>query len=126
MIYMNAIVNAKRGGALVQANNGPIGIADRFNGMSSILDAEQGNVDDVNHPFYNSGAATQTLQLVEDDPASSRKDLDGRTYTLEDLDDLVDRVTGAKIDFLMMNAREIRTLRTLLRNTGGGYLCSPL
>jgi hypothetical protein len=120
-IYMNAIVNARRSaGALVQANNGPIGIADRFNGMGSILDAEQGNVDDVNHPFYNSGNPTQTLDLIEDDPASARNGLEGRVFTLEDLDDLIDRVTGAKPDFLMMNAREIRTLRTLLRNTGGG------
>lgn len=119
-IYMNAIVNAHRNGALTQANNGPIGIADRFNGMASILDAESGNVDDVNHPFYNAGAATQTLTLVEDDPASARNGKEGRVYTLEDLDDLIDRVTGAKPDFLMMNAREIRTLRVLLRNTGGG------
>jgi hypothetical protein len=119
-IYMNAIINARRGGSLVQANNGPIGIADRFNGMSSILDAEQGNVDDVNHPFYNGGAATQSLELVEDDASSSRSGLPGRVFTLEDLDDLVDRVTGSKPEFLMMNAREIRTLRTLLRNTGGG------
>lgn len=120
-IYMNAIINARRGGAsLTQANNGPIGIADRFNGMASILDAESGNVDDVNHPFYNGGSATQTLELIEDDPASARNGKEGRVFTLEDLDDLVDRVTGAKPDFLMMNAREIRTLRTLLRNTGGG------
>lgn len=119
-IYMNAIINARRGGSLTQANNGPIGIADRFNGMASILDAEQGNVDDVNHPFYNGGAATQSLELVEDDQASPRLGLDGRVFTLEDLDDLIDRCTGAKPDFLMMNARELRTLRTLLRNTGGG------
>ena len=119
-IYMNAIVNARRSATLSQANNGPIGIADRFNGMASILDAESGNVDDVNHPFYNSGAATQSLTLVEDDPASARDGKEGRVYTLEDLDDLIDRVTGAKPDFLMMNARELRTLRVLLRNTGGG------
>jgi hypothetical protein len=120
-IYMNAVVNARRNaGALTQANNGPIGLADRFNGMASILDAEQGNVSDVNHPFYNAGLPTQTLDLVEDDPASARSGLEGRVFTLEDLDDLIDRVTGAKPDFLMMNAREIRTLRTLLRNTGGG------
>lgn len=120
-IYMNAIINAHRNsGPLVQANNGPIGLADRFNGMASILDAESGNVDDVNHPFYNSGNPTQTLDLMEDDPASARNGLEGRVFTLEDLDDLIDRVTGAKPDFLMMNAREIRTLRTLLRNTGGG------
>ena len=118
--YMNAIINARRSASLTQANNGPIGIADRFNGMASILDAEQGNADDVNHPFYNAGSATQTLMLLEDDPASSRNGLEGRVPTLEDLDDLIDRVTGAKPDFLMMNAREIRTLRTLLRNTGGG------
>lgn len=118
---MNAIVNAvNSSGALVQANNGPIGISNRFNGMASILNAEQGNAADVNHPFYNSGNPTQTLDLVEDDPASARNGLEGRVFTLEDLDDLIDRVTGAKPDFLMMNAREIRTLRTLLRNTGGG------
>ena len=119
-IYMNAIVNARRSGALTQANNGPIGISDRFNGMASILDAESGNVDDVNHPFYNAGSPTQSLSLIEDDPASARVNRPGRVYTLEDLDDLIDRVTGAKPDFMMMNAREIRTLRTLLRNTGGG------
>lgn len=119
-IYMNAIINARRSASLVQANNGPIGIADRFNGMASILDAEQGNANDVNHPFYNAGASTQTLPLVEDDASSARVGRAGRVYTLEDLDDLIDRVTGAKPDFLMMNSREIRTLRTLLRNTGGG------
>lgn len=120
-IYMNAIINGRRGTAsLTQSNNGPIGIADRFNGMKNILEAESGNVDDVNHPFYNGGASTQTLSLVEDDPASSRNGLSGRVYTLEDLDDLLDRVTAHKPDFLMMHAREQRTLRTLLRNTGGG------
>jgi hypothetical protein len=120
-IYMNAVVNAARfSGPLSTSNNGPIGIADRFNGMKSILDAESGNVDDVNHPFYNGGSPTQTEALVEDDPASARNGLPGRVFTLEDLDALIDRVTGAKPDFLMMNSREIRTLRTLLRNTGGG------
>jgi hypothetical protein len=119
-IYMNAIINARRGSSLVQANNGPIGIADRFNGMSSILDAEQGNAADVNHPFYNAGASTQSLHLFEDDPSSARLSKAGRVFTLEDLDDLVDRITAGKPDFLMMNSREIRTLRVLLRNTGGG------
>jgi hypothetical protein len=120
-IYMNAVVNAKRlSGPLTQANNGPIGIADRFNGMKNILDAESGNVDDVNHPFYNGGQPTQTEALVEDDPSSARQGLAGRVYTLEDLDAMIDRVTGAKPDFIMMNSRELRTLRTLLRNTGGG------
>ena len=118
--YMNAIVNSRRISALGTSNNGPIGIADRFNGMASILDAESGNASDVNHPFYNAGAPTQTLGLVEDDPSSARNGLPGRVFTLEDLDDLIDRVTAAKPDFLMMNAREIRTLRVLLRNTGGG------
>jgi len=119
-IYMNAIVNARRNASLIQSNNGPIGLADRFNGMASILDAEQGNVDDVNHPFFNSGAPTQTKELVEEDPSSPRLGLPGSVFTLEDLDDVIDRITGNKPDFLMMNAREIRTLRTLLRNTGGG------
>ena len=116
---MNAIVNAKRTGSLISSNNGPIGLADRFHGMASILDAESGNVSDVNHPFYNAGAATQTEQLVEDDPSSARLGRDGRVFTLEDLDALIDRVTAARPDFLMMHPRDIRTLRVLLRNTGG-------
>ena len=119
-IYMNGIVNANRTASLATSNNGPVGLADRFKGMASILDAEQGNADDVNHPFYNAGASTQSLVLVEDDPASARVGMEGRVYTLEDLDDLIDRITAASPDFLMMNNREIRTLRVLLRNTGGG------
>jgi len=119
-IYMNAIINANRGGSLSTANNGPVGLADRFKGMGSILDAEAGNPEDVNHPFYNAGSSTQTLQLVEDDPASARNGREGRVMTLEDLDDLIDRVTAATPDFIMANPREIRTLRVLLRNTGGG------
>jgi len=120
-IYMNAIINGRKSsGALTQSNNGPIGIASRFDGMQAILDAESGNIDDVNHPFYNAGAGTQSLTLVEDDPASARNGLEGRVYTLEDLDDLLDRCTAAKPDFIMMHARDIRTLRVLLRNTGGG------
>lgn len=120
-IYMNAIINARNvSGPLAQSNNGPVGIANRFNGMASILDAEQGNAQDVNHPFYNNGMPTQTLPLVEDDPSSARSGLPGRVFTLEDLDDVIDRVTAAKPDFMMMNSREIRTLRVLLRNTGGG------
>lgn len=119
-IYMNAVVNANRSASLTQTNNGPLGLADRFKGMASILDAEQGNADDVNHPFYNGGLSTQTLTLTEDDPASARNGREGRVFTLEDLDDLIDRITAATPDFLMMNNREIRTLRVLLRNTGGG------
>lgn len=119
-IYMNSVVNAKRLASLASSNNGPVGLADRFSGMAAILDAEQGNASDVNHPFYNNGASTQTLQLVEDDPASPRSGKDGRVMTLEDLDDLIDRVTAGKPDFLMMHSRDIRTLRVLLRNTGGG------
>lgn len=111
---MSAIVNLSRDTALTQSNNGPIGLSSRFNGMKSILDAESGNVDDVNHPFYNSGAATQTLALVEDD-GGARDGLPGRVFTLEDLDDLIDRVTAAEPEFLMMHARDVRTLRTLLR-----------
>jgi hypothetical protein len=119
-LYMNSIVNAQSTGALVQSNNGPIGILDRFHGMASILDAEQGNTDDVNHPFYNNGSPTQTLQLVEDDPSSARLARQGRVMTLEDMDDLIDRVTAARPDFIMMHSRDIRILRVLLRNTGGG------
>lgn len=120
-IYMNAIINARNVfGPLTTSNNGPVGIANRFDGMSAILDAEQGNTQDVNHPFYNNGNPTQTLLLVEDDPSSPRVGRPGRVFTLEDLDDVIDRITAAKPDFLMMNSREIRTLRVLLRNTGGG------
>jgi len=119
-IYMNAIINARREASLAQTNNGPLGLADRFRGMASILDAESGNADDVNHPFYNAGASTQSLTLVEDDPASARDGRQGRVYTLEDLDDLIDRITAASPDFIMMHSRDIRTLRVLLRNTGGG------
>jgi len=123
---MNAIVNAKRGGALIQSNNGPIGLADRFHGLASILDAESGNVDDVNHPFFNNGAATQTLELVEDDPSSARLGRKGRVMTLEDMDDLIDRVTAARPDYIMMHSRDIRILRVLLRNTGGGTDASQI
>ena len=124
-IYMNAIVNLKRDSALTSSNNGPVGISSRFNGMQAILDAESGNTDDVNHPFFDSGNPTQTLSLVEDD-GGARDGYPGRVYTLEDLDDLVDRITAADPDFLMMHARDIRTLRTLLRNTGGGTDASQI
>lgn len=119
-LYMNAVVNGRLGASLSTSNNGPIGIAGSFDGMQRILDAEQGNIDDVNHPFFNAGDPTQTLTLLEDDPASARNGQEGRVFTLEDLDDLIDRVTGARPEFLMMSDREMRTLRTLLRNTGGG------
>lgn len=125
-LYMNAIINAVRSGALLTSNNGPVGLADRFHGMSSILDAESGNAADVNHPFYNAGAATQTELLIEDDPSSARVGRDGRVYTLEDLDAVIDRVTSARPDFLMMSPRDMRTLRVLLRNTGGGTDASQI
>jgi len=120
--YMNAIINLRRvpGGPLTQTTHGLLGIESKFSGMKEILDGEAGNLDDVNHPFYNNGASTQTSALVEDDPASPRNGRPGRVYSLEDLDALVDRITTGKPDFLMMHSRDIRTLRTLLRNTGGG------
>lgn len=118
--YMNAIVNGRKISGLSQGVHGLVGIAESFDGMAAILDAEQGNADDVNHPFYNAGASTQTLALIEDDESSARYGKAGRVYSLEDLDDLIDRVTGAAPDFLMMNDRSLRILRTLLRNTGGG------
>lgn len=120
--YMNAIINQVRvpGGPLVQSNNGPIGIETKFDGMKQILNAESGNVDDVNHPFYNNGASTQTLDLTENDPSSPRLGRLGRVFSLEDMDALRDAVTAGQPDFFMMHSRDIRTLRTLLRNTGGG------
>lgn len=125
-LYMSSIVNARRTNSLVQSNNGPIGLMDRFHGMAAILDAESGNVDDVNHPFYNAGAATQTEQLMEDDPSSARNGRQGRVFTLEDLDAVIDRITVGRPDFIMMSPRDIRSLRVLLRNTGGGTDASML
>lgn len=120
--YMNAIINGKRvpGGALAASNNGPVGIEQEFDGMKRILDAEQGNVDDVNHPFYNAGNPTQTKELVEQDPASPRLGFKGAAFSLEDLDDLIARVTAGECHFLMMHTRDINTLKTLMRNTGHG------
>lgn len=118
--YMNAIINQVKTGALTQSNNGVIGIEEKFDGMKAILDAEQGNTDDVNHPFYNNGASTQTITLSENDPSDSRFGREGRVFSLEDLDALKDAVTAGSPDFYMMHSRDIRTLRTLLRNTGGG------
>jgi hypothetical protein len=117
--YMNAIINYRKTSALVQSNNGVIGVVNAFDGMKAILDNEAGNVDDVNHPNYNNGSPTQTKALLEDDASSSRLGLAGRVFTLEDLDDLLNRIPG-KPDFIMMNAREMNTLRTLLRNSGHG------
>ena len=123
--YMNAIINyGSNGFAFSQANSGPVG-ADSFEnpplmkGMRAILDEEQGNEDDVNHPFYANGDATQTIVLEEDDAASNRFEKEGRQFTLEDLDALLDAVTKGP-EFLLMNKRMRRILRTLLRNTGGG------
>jgi hypothetical protein len=125
--YMNAIINGRRlAGALTQSNSGPIGIGGKFDGMKLILDAEAGNVDDVNHPFFNAGASTQSLNLLEDDPSSPRLGRQGRVYTLEDLDNIVSRVTVGRPDFMMMHDREMRTLRVLLRNTGGGTDASQI
>lgn len=123
--YMNAIINyGSNGFAFSQRNNGPQGIESFENpplmkGMKAILDEESGNADDVNHPFFNNGAPTQTLELVEDDAGSARLDKPGRTYGLEDLDKLLDAVTKGP-EFLLMNKRMRRILRILLRNTGGG------
>jgi hypothetical protein len=117
--YMNAIINYRKSSSLVQSNNGVIGVVNAFDGMKAILDNESGNVDDVNHPNYNNGSPTQTKALIEDDASSARLGLAGRVFTLEDLDDLLNRIPG-KPDFIMMNAREMNTLRTLLRNSGHG------
>ena len=122
--FMNAIINYGSSPVLSQSNNGPIG-ADGFDkaplmkGMKAVLDEESGNVDDVNHPFYNNGNATQTIQLIEDDVISSRLGKPGRAFSLEDLDALLDAVTKGP-EFMLMNKKMRRVLRILLRNTGGG------
>lgn len=127
--FMNAVINyGANGAAFAQANNGPVGAvefedAPLFKGMKALLDEEQGNADDTNHPFYSNGQPTQTRELIEDDAASPRFGKPGRVYTLEDLDDLIDSVTKG-CEFLLMNKRMRRILRTLLRNTGGKHLKS--
>jgi len=123
--FMNACINyGSNGFAFTQANNGKIGAvnfdaAPMFKGMKALLDEESGNAEDVNHPNYQNGAATQTLELIEDDASSARVDRAGRVFTLEDLDTLLDVVTKGA-EFLLMNKAQRRVLRTLLRNTGGG------
>jgi hypothetical protein len=123
--FMNACINyGVNGHSFEQTNNGRLGAATfeqapMFQGMKAILDSEQGNADDVNHPFYNGGSATQTIELVEDDASSARLGAPGRVFTLEDLDKLLDAVTKGP-EFLLMNKSMRRILRTLLRNTGGG------
>lgn len=123
--FMNACINyGVNGYTFEQTNNGRLGAASFeqapiFQGMKAILDEEQGNADDVNHPFYNGGNATQTIELVEDDASSARLGSPGRVFTLEDLDKLLDAVTKGP-EFLLMNKAMRRILRTLLRNTGGG------
>ena len=123
--FMNACINyGVNGHTFEQTNNGRLGAATfesapMFQGMRAILDAEQGNAGDVNHPFYNGGNATQTIELIEDDASSAREGKPGRVFTLEDLDKLLDAVTKGP-EFLLMNKSMRRILRTLLRNTGGG------
>lgn len=123
--FMNACINyGSNGHVFTQANNGKIGAvnfdnAPMFKGMKALLDEEVGNADDVNHPNYQNGGATQTIELIEDDASSPRFDRPGRVFTLEDLDKLLDIVTKGA-EFLLMNKAQRRVLRTLLRNTGGG------
>lgn len=123
--FMNACINyGSNGHVFTQANNGRIGAvnfdsAPMFKGMKALLDEEQGNADDVNHPNYNNGQPTQTIELEEDDASSPRFERAGRVFTLEDLDKLLDIVTKGA-EFLLMNKAQRRVLRTLLRNTGGG------
>lgn len=123
--FMNACINyGVNGHTFEQTNNGRLGAATfeqapMFKGMRALLDEEQGNADDINHPFYNNGQATQTIELIEDDASSPREGKPGRVFTLEDLDKLLDAVTKGP-EFLLMNKSMRRILRTLLRNTGGG------
>lgn len=127
--FMNACINyGANGFAFVQSNNGKIGAvsydeAPMFKGMKALLDEEVGNAEDVNHPNYNNGAPTQTIELMEDDASSPRFGKAGRVFTLEDLDKLLDIVTKGA-EFMLMNKAQRRVLRTLLRNTGGKHLKS--
>lgn len=123
--FMNACINyGANGFAFTQAVHGRIGAetfenAPMFKGMKALLDEEVGNAEDVNHPNFNNGGPTQTLELIEDDASSPRYQRPGRVFTLEDLDALLDIVTKGA-EFLLMNKAQRRVLRTLLRNTGGG------
>tara|TARA_R100001086_G_scaffold248403_1_gene185304 strand:+ start:23 stop:1402 length:1380 start_codon:yes stop_codon:yes gene_type:complete len=123
--FMNACINyGSNGFSFTQANNGKIGAvnfdaAPMFKGMRALLDEEVGNAQDVNHPNYNNGQPTQTIELEEDDASSPRFQRAGRVFTLEDLDKLLDIVTKGA-EFMLMNKAQRRVLRTLLRNTGGG------
>ena len=125
--FMNACINyGSNGFSFTQARHGFIGAetfdkAPMFKGMKALLDEETGNVDDVNHPFYNNGQATQTINLVQDDASDPRFGRAGRVFTLEDLDSLLDAVTKGA-EFMLMNKAQRRVLRTLLRNTGGKHL----
>lgn len=125
--FMNACINyGSNGFAFTQAVHGRVGAetfenAPMFKGMKALLDEEVGNASDVNHPNYSNGAATQTVTLVEDDASSARFGRDGRVFTLEDLDNLLDIVTKGA-EFLLMNKAQRRVLKTLLRNTGGKHL----
>lgn len=120
--FMNACINyGSNGFSFVQANNGKIGAvnydaAPMFKGMKALLDEEVGNASDVNHPNYQNGGATQTIVLVEDDASSPRFGRDGRVFTLEDLDKLLDIVTKGA-EFMLMNKAQRRVLRTLLRKS---------
>ena len=123
--FMNACINyGSNGHSFTQSNNGKIGAvnydaAPMFKGMKALLDEESGNAQDVNHPNYQNGNPTQTLELIEDDASSARFGRAGRVFTLEDLDKLLDIVTKGA-EFMLMNKSQRRVLRTLLRNTGGG------
>lgn len=120
--FMNACINyGVNGFTYEQTNNGRLGAATFeqapiFKGMKAILDEETGNADDVNHPFFNGGNATQTIELLEDDASSARLGKAGRVFTLEDLDKLIDAVTKGA-EFLLMNKSMRRILRTLLRKS---------
>jgi hypothetical protein len=123
--FMNACINyGSNGHSFTQSNNGKIGAvsfdaAPMFKGMKALLDEESGNAQDVNHPNYQNGAPTQSIELIEDDASSARFGRAGRVFTLEDLDKLLDIVTKGA-EFMLMNKSQRRVLRTLLRNTGGG------
>lgn len=120
--FMNACINyGANGFAFSQAVHGRVGAetfdkAPMFKGMKAILDQEVGNAQDVNHPFYNDGAPTQTIELEEDDASSPRFGRKGRVFTLEDLDGLLDAVTKGA-EFILMNKAQRRVLRTLLRKS---------
>ena len=118
-LYMVTVINGvSLTTSLTSSNNGPIGVINRFDGLKKKLDDETSTSDDVFHPFASPGAATQSRDLADDDAGSSRYGRTGRPYSIDDLEEMQDCLTMTP-DFIMMNSREIRRFKGMMRALGG-------